>query len=1411
MAQHELLVKLGLQSESFTRNLKNVNNQLKLTETEFNKLKVGADKFGSSQKDLDAKLKSLTKTKEQLTAKTILYKNKINELNTDIGKAETKHKAVTEKIEKEKNKLEELRKTQGKSSIAYKQQKEKLNTLEEQYDKTARRAENLNLSLQKQQIALNKTEAEIIQVNNAINNTKFDAMTLSAKNLGNVLATTSGKLSTLSGKLTAFGSIATATITAPIASAGGAIVKFGAEFEASMSKVKALSRATGEDFVKLENKAREMGKATSFTAKEAADGLGYMALAGWKTKEMLTGIEPVLRLAEAGNLDLATTSDLVTDSMSTLGLEVKDLTDYLDKVALSSSISNTEIDQMLKTYMQVGGSLKRFNVPLEESGALIGVLANRGIKAEQAGRSLSSIMINLTGGSGQAAKALKQLNVSAYDSKGKFKGVEAVLLELHKELNKTENGTRKYTDAQKDMYLRMIGGKTQIRTLDALLNGVAETTKKGTTEFQELKKQLKDSNGSLEQMATTMKDNVQGDWEKFTSMVGDLALEINDLLQPTIRDLLQQLTKWVEKFNNLDDDSQKFIVKIALMAASIGPLTLAAAGVTKVLALFTGGISKVISTSIKFGKTIFDVITKVKSGSSIFTALSTTIAGLPAIIGVVVAAFVAIASIVGENESALAKLQEKWGAFGEFIGGVCEMISGYVQLVFGSMFIAISTLGKVIGKVITMQWNEIDDVIAEGGSKLAQNIEKSLDNIGMSSTKAIKKIRSMTSDELNGLATDMQFILDKLPGITYDSADEMAVIFANQMSKLDNDSIQILTSTSETLNMLFRGIEEGMSNEQAVQAYTNNLRSLARTGGVSTEQLRSEIEKTLNLINNNMIDSGDRFAREAEVAMDKFSSVSSMGIDKAAGDISNHLASLSSETLTQLSGMSHSWTELFYETSLTGSMSTEEMAENIEKNLRRMAERNPQFVEQLRSDMKAYFDKLPDDADSNLLKLAESVESGTNKAVDASEGKGKKIEENLEIKTSQKTGEELEKTASTVKNKTQDVAGATGELGKDASKSFDEAFSSINSSTTEKLLAQATNIRAGGEQNRTAMQENAVDSIEGFVTSWDSNSGRINESVDRTFNNINRLTSLKWGNTTKGLSEVNKWLGLVSKKAATTKSALTPLTSLKWGNTTRGLSEVNKWLGTVRNKAITTKSALTPLTSLRWGNTTKGLSEVNKWLGTVSKSAKTTAASLRGILKVTYGSVTKGLSEVNKWLGRVKSSASSARSYLQNVASVRFGGLTKQLSEVNRWLNIVSNKASNTRYAVASVANSARSITIAQPDQDKMDILSREKIDMSGYNISRTYLNRKNAIEDGLSASFGRQKTTKEDNSNADLINMLLKQNEMLIKLINEDKEMTVHNYLVADGKVMAKATAKYMMSEINSQEKRNNRLGGVF
>lgn len=319
-------------------------------------------------------------------------------------------------------------------------------------------------------------------------------------------------------------------------------------FEKSMSNVKALSGANASDTAELTKLAREMGKTTTKSASEAADALGYMALAGWDKEIMQKSIQPVLRLSEAGNMDLGRTSDLVTDSMSSLGIDGRQegaLQSYLDKVAKTASSSNTNIDSMMEAFLEFGGTVKNNGIAHDEASALIGILANRGVKGSEAGTALNSVLTNLTSGTGLAGKAMKELGLSAYDSEHKFKGYANVLKELSEK-------TKDLNDEEKQHYFSAIGGKTRLSDVQKLVAGVSG-------EYDELKEKIANSNGALEEMANIMNDNIYGDVKALQSAVESVQLDFMDKFQPSARKFLQwskdltlsfgqKLTRAAEKF-----------------------------------------------------------------------------------------------------------------------------------------------------------------------------------------------------------------------------------------------------------------------------------------------------------------------------------------------------------------------------------------------------------------------------------------------------------------------------------------------------------------------------------------------------------------------------------------------------------------------------------------------------------------------------------------------------------------------------------------------------------------------------------------------------------------------------------------------------------------------------------------------
>lgn len=308
------------------------------------------------------------------------------------------------------------------------------------------------------------------------------------------------------------------------------------EFQQSMANTGAIAGVdkTSDEYKALEEAAKAAGKATTKTATEAADALGYMKLAGWDSKDAISGLMPVLRLSEATGADLATTSDLVTDSMSAMGISVNDLSRYLDVAANANNKTNQTATQMLETFIGAGGMFKELGTSMEEAAALSGALANRGIKGSEGATSLNSILINLMGNSKSAHDALEALGVSAYDSNGKFKGVTKTL----EEISKAMKGA---TDEKRGWFLSKLGGKTQIDTLNALLSGIETLGENGKSEIRNLTTEFEDSTGALEHMSEVMNDTFSSALSILGSASDDVKISIMEQIEPSITPIIRDI------------------------------------------------------------------------------------------------------------------------------------------------------------------------------------------------------------------------------------------------------------------------------------------------------------------------------------------------------------------------------------------------------------------------------------------------------------------------------------------------------------------------------------------------------------------------------------------------------------------------------------------------------------------------------------------------------------------------------------------------------------------------------------------------------------------------------------------------------------------------------------------------------
>lgn len=571
------LATIGADTSGLTSALQESDNAIKKTESELREINKAlkldptnteliAQKYEVLGQQLDAtrkKAKSLEQSQSDAAkafANNPAWEKAYEPLNQQLIKAKENLKKLQDENEKMKNDLEsgkidqntydEYTKSLTEAEDAQKNVQKQIRNLKKEFKDmggylSAEDYRKYSRELEQARIAVSKLEKETQELDSTTNQSskefrKAVESTEEYQQALDKLNASAGEFKSKVGDaLNAIWDIAlkvgTALTSAAVAG-GAAAVKIGSDFDTSMSKVLALSGAVGTEFDELREKAKEMGATTSKTAKESADALGYMALAGWDTQQMMEGLEPILRASEAGAMDLATASDLITDSMSAMGVSVSDLTHYLDVATKAQSSSNTSLEQLLNAYVVAGGSFKNFNVSLEESAALLGVLANRGIKGSEAGNALNSVLINLIGASGKSSEAMETLGVSAFDADGKFIGVTETLEQVSTALGKLDEEQRAVLTAQ-------LGGKTQYDTLQALLSGVNE-------EYDVLLGKIEDSNGALEDTAKIMRDNLQGDITTLKSTLQDLGIEVNDRFTDAFREAVQVTTKEFAKLSN---------------------------------------------------------------------------------------------------------------------------------------------------------------------------------------------------------------------------------------------------------------------------------------------------------------------------------------------------------------------------------------------------------------------------------------------------------------------------------------------------------------------------------------------------------------------------------------------------------------------------------------------------------------------------------------------------------------------------------------------------------------------------------------------------------------------------------------------------------------------------------------------
>lgn len=657
------LIEIRAETSQYQQAMRQAAAEMKNLTAQHSLAAAQAKLSGSAQDALRARVTELTSKID--VQKGIVQQNgqQYDNLKQKLELQKTAHDQLKTKVEAAKKAYEDSAKATGEDSeetqklkAEYEKLSSQLSTSESQIAKTETAITKQEAAVNQSKAALTEMEAELKNVNAELARAPFDEYAAKAEKVGGTLTSVGQKLLPLSTS---------------IAGLGVAAVKTTADFDSEMSKVSAISGATGTDLDKLRGKAREMGAKTKFSASEAAQGMQYMAMAGWKTQDMMDGLEGIMNLAAASGEDLASTSDIVTDALTAFGLSAKDSSHFSDILAAASSNANTNVSMMGETFKYAAPVLGSLGYTAEDAALAIGLMANAGIKSSQAGTSLRGAITNLAKPTDTVAAAMDKYGISLTDSSGKMLSLRELMEQLRQKLGGL-------SEAEQAQAAAALFGKNAMSGMLAIING-------SDKDFEKLAGAIDNCDGSSEKMANTMNDNLQGQITILMSQLQELAISFGEILMPKIRDIVTHIQNFVDKLNAMDEGQKETILRIGMFVAALAPMLM---GLGKVIT-FSANVSRALGT-------LSAGLVKAGGFSGVFTkALGLITSPAAIVVGAIAAITAVIIHLWNTNEDFRNTITAIWqkikDAFTTFAAGISERLSA-LGITFSDVTSAIKTI-----------------------------------------------------------------------------------------------------------------------------------------------------------------------------------------------------------------------------------------------------------------------------------------------------------------------------------------------------------------------------------------------------------------------------------------------------------------------------------------------------------------------------------------------------------------------------------------------------------------------------------------------------------------------------------------------------------------------------------------------
>ena len=755
-------------------------------------------------------------------------------VNTEIRNTQSQLRDVDKLLKLDPGNTELLAQKHRLLGDAVKETKEKLETL-----KTA--AEQAEQALKEGAITQDQYDGlqrEIVETEQ-----KLKSLEEQAKQSGTALqniAAKGEKLKTVGDNISNVGT-KLLPVTAGVVGLGTAAVKTAADFDSAMSKVAAVSGATGKDLDALRDKAREMGSKTKFSASEAAEAMNYMAMAGWKTEDMLSGIEGVMNLAAASGEDLATTSDIVTDALTAFGLSAKDSGHFADILAAASSNANTNVSMMGETFKYCAPIAGALGFSAEDTAEAIGLMANAGIKGSQAGTALRTIMNNLSGDVKICGSSIGEVTVATTNADGSMRDLSDIMADCRTAFSGL-------SESEKAAAAESLVGKNAMSGFLALMNA-------GEADINKLSSAIDNCDGCAAGMAETMNDNLAGQLTILKSQLQELAISFGELLMPAIRTIVGWIQKFVDWLNSMDEGTRKVIVTIALVAAAIGPVL-----------IIVGKVISAIGTIMTIIPKLAGVINAAKGVIAAFNAVCAANPYVLIIAAIValVAAFIYLWNNCEEFRQFWIDLWESikeiavavWEALKEFFTAAWEAIKTTAVTVWNAIkdfFTGLwegiknifTTVVNAISTFLTNAWNAIKNTVTTVFNAIKTFFTTIWNGIKSVITTVVTAISTFLSTAWNGIKTAITTVLNAIKTVVTTVWNGIKTTITNIVNGIKNAVTTAWNNIKSAVSNAANAIKNAVSN--AFNAMLNGIKNVC---GNIYGAVKSGFDKAINFVKN---------------------------------------------------------------------------------------------------------------------------------------------------------------------------------------------------------------------------------------------------------------------------------------------------------------------------------------------------------------------------------------------------------------------------------------------------------------------------------------------------------------------------------------------------------------------------------